>query len=199
MVKSIRFKHYLQLQNSKSSCLKSKGNYVANKSNFTASAAQVGISAVVGAAGYIPYAGGFLTFFDIIKTVNSAFSPTTTISNAEALCSYSVTQTAAYNYVKDYGKSNEKLVMHSNQVKVAFGWQFPGFTVKNGSYYPNIIQKTQNYTLQQVSYNSALYATTSFINNHGNSPQTVKSAWLQVLSNSKSIGFYIPANPASRY
>lgn len=79
--------------NSKSSCLKSKGNYVANKSNFTASAAQVGISTVVG----------------------------------------------------------------------------------------------------------ALYATTSFINNRGNSPQTLKSAWLQVLSNSKSIGFYIPANPASRY
>ena len=33
--------------NSKSSCLKSKGTYVANKSHFTASAAQVGISAVV--------------------------------------------------------------------------------------------------------------------------------------------------------
>ena len=79
--------------NNKSSCLKSKGNYVANKSNFTAFTAQVEISTVVG----------------------------------------------------------------------------------------------------------ALHATTSFINNHGNSPQTLKSAWLQVLSNSKSIGFYIPANPASRY
>lgn len=97
--------------------MKKSGNYSVNSYNFQASATKAGITVAIG---YIPVVGDALSFLQIINDAynNITFSPMITISDTKTICSYSLTQTIAYTYVKDYGKTNEKLSLHSNTVSI---------------------------------------------------------------------------------
>lgn len=187
--------------NNSDSILKKYGNYTVNKRNFTASNTKVGVKVVSGAAGYVPVVGPYLSFLQIISDVYGAgkFNSTTTIADASALCSYSLTQTIAYTYVKDYGKTNEKLSLHSNTVDIVLGTQIPSFKTSNGRVYPDVIQRKQKFSIQPSTYNSALHATASFVNGYGNSAQVTNMATFDILSTYYTITWGIQSNPMYRF
>lgn len=151
--------------NGKVGKLQNTGNYTVNKTGFKANALSIGVenfktlvssTVLKGIKNKIP-------FYDIVKPYVASLSPTTTITNAKAMCSYSYTQNVAFNFVRKTTQKEERYTMRSNQVQLELGYQIPSFSTSSGVVSPKVIQKKVSMNLTTDYYNNPKFAVASYL------------------------------------
>ena len=118
---------------------------------------------------HIPGASIALTVYDTLKNFMTDISPSTEISGASIIYSYSHVTTAAYKYVRPYGGSEyeEELSLSSTKGVTAIGYQYPSFSYGNGTVMPEIKQGEVTVEIIPTYYNHNRKAIEQYVNNMG--------------------------------